>query len=221
YEIYTTAYDTLDVHYRMTFNDSTDITPSPLFFTAFVEQLNPAVTAFSTNRNGDYDIYTHFDYGYGDTIVPVDTNDSEDILAVTTGDGMYVWTLWQTNRNTDWDIYGSSIFVGGVEESNTYYSKAVAKLTINPNPFREITTIKFQVPTLNQVQGKSQTSLKIYDVTGKLVKNFSRLTLDAQRPTLLCWNGTDIDGQSLSQGIYFVQLKNKTETLTEKVVLMK
>ncbi len=221
YEIYTTAYDTMNVHYRLTFNDSTDITPSPLFFMALVEQSMPAVTAFSTNRNGNYDIYTYFDYWYIDTLILVDTTNSEDILPVMTGGDVRVWVLWQTDRNTDWDIYGSSIFVGGVEESNTYDTKTVAKLTINPNPFREITTIKFQVPTLNQVQGKSQTSLKIYDVTGRLVKNFSRLTLDAQRPTFLFWDGTDINGQSLSQGIYFVQLKNKTETLAEKVVLMK
>lgn len=61
--------------------------------------------------------------------------------------------------------------------------------------------------------------MKIYDTTEELAKNFSRLTLDAQRPTFLFWDGTDIHGQSLPQGIYFVQLKNKTETLTEKVVL--
>ncbi|MCK4249877.1 T9SS type A sorting domain-containing protein [candidate division WOR-3 bacterium] len=217
YEIYTTAYDTLDVHYRMTFNDSTDITPSPLFFTAFVEQLNPAVTAFSTNRNGDYDIYTHFDYGYGDTIVPVDTNDSEDILAVTTGDGMYVWTLWQTNRNTDWDIYGSSIFVGGVEESNAYDFKAAAKLTINPNPFREITEIRYQMQDARCT--KQDISLKIYDVSGRLVRSFNLASDFLSLASIISWDGTDIHGQSLPQGVYFVQLKNKTEVLTEKVVL--
>ncbi|NOR17426.1 T9SS type A sorting domain-containing protein [candidate division WOR-3 bacterium] len=217
YEIYTTAYDTLDVHYRLTFNDSVDITPNPLFYMALVEQSMPAVTAFSTNRDGDYDIYTYFDYWYIDTLIPVDTTNSEDILPVMTGGDVYIWVLWQTNRNTDWDIYGSSIFVGGVEESNAYDTKTVAKLTINPNPFKQITEIRYQIGI--DSRQKSVVSMNIYDVTGRLVKNFSRLTLDAQRPTFLFWDGTDIHGQSLPQGIYFVQLKNKTETLTEKVVL--
>ncbi|MGB3478266.1 MAG: hypothetical protein WBB67_03805, partial [bacterium] len=117
HEIYTTAYDTLDVHYRLTFDDSTDITPSPLYFLALVEQNSPSVTAFSTNRNGNWDIYTYFD-DWMDTLIIVDTDSSEYILPVMTGGDLYIWVLWQSDRNADWDIYGSYIFVGGVEESN-------------------------------------------------------------------------------------------------------
>lgn len=66
---------------------------------------------------------------------------------------------------------------------------------------------------------KSVVSMKIYDAGGRLVRQFDYPTI--RQSDHVVWNGTDINGQSLSQGIYFVQLKNKTETLTEKVVLMK
>jgi hypothetical protein len=216
YDIYTTAYDTLNVHYRMTSNDSADITPSPLFFLALIEQSMPAVTAFSTNRNGNYDIYTYFDYWYGDTLVPVDTADSEDILPVMTGNDVCVWVLWQTDRNADWDIYGSYIFVGGLEESNTCDIKAAVNLTIDPNPFRQQTKINLCVGY--RAKGME---LKIYDATGRMVKDFSRLRLDALRSTLLYWDGTDNSGFRLPVGVYFVRLENESEALTEKVVLIK
>jgi len=54
-------------------------------------------------------------------------------------------------------------------------------LNVQPNPFSKLTTIKFPVPTLNQVQGKSQIILKIHDAAGRLVEDFSRFTLDALR----------------------------------------
>lgn len=216
YEIYTTAYDTLNVHYRMTSNDSADITPSPLFFLALIEQSMPAVTAFSTNRNGNYDIYTYFDYWYGDTLISVDTANSEDILPVMTGNDVCVWVLWQTDRNGDWDIYGSNIFVGGVEELNTCDFKAAVNLTIDPNPFRQQTKIN-----LCAGHRTNSTELKIYDATGSVVKNFSLLTAYPLLPTTVFWDGTDNSGFRLPEGVYFVRLESESEALTEKVVLIK
>jgi hypothetical protein len=217
YEIYSTGYDTFNVCHRLTFCDSADIVPNPLFFDAVTQDNGPTCTAFSTNRDGNADIYTHFAYwGGADTIVPVDTDPADDISPVMTGGNMYIWVLWQTDRNTDWDIYGSYIFVGGVEESNACDFKAAANLIINPNPFREITNLKLQIPST-----KSQTSLKIYDATGKTVKNFSLPTVYSLLPATIFWDGTDNSGFRLPDGVYFVRLRNQAETLTEKVVLIK
>ena len=139
-EIYATAYDTLDQHYRITISDSADITPNPLSFGEVIRQYLPEVIAFCSNRTGNYDIYTYFNHGWTDTLVAVDTSISEDILPVMTGGDEEVWVLWQTDRNGDWDIYGSFIYVGSVEESdiNTFTSY----LSVFPNPFKEITDIR-------------------------------------------------------------------------------
>jgi flagellar hook assembly protein FlgD len=114
------------------------------------------------------------------------------------------------------------MFVGGVEESNACDFKAAANLTIDPNPFREITTIKFQVPsTKSQTNINFQISLKIYDVSGKLVRSFNLASDFLSLASTFFWNGTDINGKRLPQGVYFVRLENESEALTEKVVLIK
>jgi len=48
--------------------------------------------------------------------------------------------------------------------------------------------------------------LNIYDVTGRLVKSFSRLTPDALRPMLITWYGNDNQGRQVSCGVYFIRL---------------
>lgn len=223
HELYSTGYDTFNVCHRLTFCDSADIVPNPLFFLAVIQDNGPTCTAFSTNRNGNADIYTHFAYwGGADTVVPVDTDPADDIMSVMTGGNMYIWVLWQSDRNGEWDIYGSNMFVGGVEESNACDFKAAANLTIDPNPFREITTIKFQVPsTKSQTNINFQISLKIYDVSGKLVRSFNLASDFLSLASTFFWNGTDINGKRLPQGVYFVRLENQSEALTEKVVLIK
>ena len=67
--------------------------------------------ALSSNRDGNYDIYAYHDYPWDDTLLPVDTDLSEEINPVMTGVDVWVWILWQSNKNGDWDIYGSNIFL--------------------------------------------------------------------------------------------------------------
>ncbi|MBA7706452.1 hypothetical protein ES703_115306 [subsurface metagenome] len=80
---------------------------------------------------------------------------------------------------------------------------AIESFTAYPNPFRDRINI-----TYSKGQSAEGIELKIYDVSGRLVKDFSRLTLDAQRPTLLSWNGKDNTGNALAPGVYFISEKN-------------
>jgi zinc protease len=110
----------------------------------------------------------------------------------------------------------------GVEENYIAQTpKPFCLLQCYPNPFRQMTTIEFQVPTLNQVQGKSQISLTIYDATGRMVKDFSRFTLDALRPSLMSWDGTDKLNRKVSAGVYFVRLETKDFKAVEKIILLR
>jgi len=63
-------------------------------------------------------------------------------------------------------------------------------------------------------------SLKIYDVTGRMVRDFSRLTVNGERSTIV-WDGTDDYGRKLSSGVYFVQLEAEGFKKTEKVILLR
>jgi len=48
--------------------------------------------------------------------------------------------------------------------------------------------------------------LNIYDVTGRLVKNFSLPTSDFPLPTSIVWHGEDNKGRQVSCGVYFIRL---------------
>ncbi len=115
---------------------------------------------------------------------------------------------------------------GGMEEARSRKPEARYGLQVSPNPFREKTTIRYIIQNVGQ--GFSLANSKpeglpyicIYDVSGRLVKSFSHLTLDTQRPSLLSWHGDDENGRIVSDGVYFVQVRNRHTgaTICEKVL---
>jgi len=127
-----------------------------------------------------------------------------------------VFVAWCSDRNgiLNPDIYFAAGNYIGIQEF--YDSKLAITLMCYPNPFRQTTTIKFQAP-----RTKSQIELKIYDVSGRLIKIFSRFTPDAIAPTHIIWHGNDEDGQVVPVGIYFVELVGDDKKVTKKVVKIK
>jgi len=58
------------------------------------------------------------------------------------------------------------------------------------------------------------TRYRIHD-SGQLIKDFSRSTIDAGRPTLITWQGDE------PPGVYFVHLETENNRAVEKVVLLR
>ncbi len=83
-----------------------------------------------------------------------------------------------------------------------------------PNPFRQTTTIKYQLPIETQV------SLKIYDVTGRVIR---RLVDVEQKPGYYAvhWDGRDDQNRRLATGVYFYRLETKEYKSTKKVVRLR
>jgi len=78
-----------------------------------------------------------------------------------------------------------------------------------PNPFSVKTVISYQVPVTSKV------SLKIYDVTGRLVKTLVDELKSAGAYTV------KLDGKDMPSGLYFYQLKVGQETRTKKLLLIR
>ncbi len=98
-----------------------------------------------------------------------------------------------------------------------------------PNPFNYKTTIKYQIAGI-----ADKLSLKIYDASGRMVKQFNHLTIQMQsiggakrhQPfNQTIWDGRDNQGCPLSSGIYFCELVTSnqvhTQRFTKKLVLQK
>jgi len=83
-----------------------------------------------------------------------------------------------------------------------------------PNPANPHTSIQYSLDTGGPV------ILKIYNVTGQLVRTLVDLTQGAGIHTAV-WNGTDDHGQALSSGIYFCRLVAGGQVATLRISLIK
>ena len=87
-----------------------------------------------------------------------------------------------------------------------------------PNPFNPTTTINFNV----QVDGI--VTLKIYDITGRLVKtlvnNEFRSAGNASGYDVM-WDGTDNFGVGVSAGLYLYNIHTANMSVTKKMIYMK
>ena len=88
-----------------------------------------------------------------------------------------------------------------------------------PNPFNPTTTISYELPTSGQV------IIKIYDLTGRLVKVIANATQPAGSHSAQ-WDGTDFRGTPVAAGIYiyrieFVGTNGKKMVQSKKMSLVK
>jgi len=75
-----------------------------------------------------------------------------------------------------------------------------ASITVFPNPFREKLNITYQTASQNK------TDLKIYDVTGRLVRQFALPSRESFNH--ITWDGIDDRGRAVPQGVYFLRIDN-------------
>ncbi|MBN2379142.1 T9SS type A sorting domain-containing protein [candidate division WOR-3 bacterium] len=135
------------------------------------------------------------------------------------------YPTWST-PSTDWfRIECRTELVGDLcpvnDELTRHINIAVAEVppglpfaleAIKPNPFMGSARISFALPHSTSV------SLKVYDISGKLV---ATLVNGAEKPGrhTVTWNGTDDAGRSVAQGIYLVRMDAENFSATKKVVL--
>jgi hypothetical protein len=84
-----------------------------------------------------------------------------------------------------------------------------------PNPFNPTTTIQFDLAQTEAV------NLRIFDVTGRLVRNLVvNQNMSAGRHAEF-WNGRDDLGRSVSSGVYFYKLNAGAFDATRRMTLIK
>ena len=83
-----------------------------------------------------------------------------------------------------------------------------------PNPFRDFTVIKYQLPQ------KEWVTIKILDITGRVVNT---LVNEVEEPGYysVVWRGRDINGRSLPSGIYFYVIKAGKNKALRKIIRLK
>jgi len=87
----------------------------------------------------------------------------------------------------------------GIEDNKVVKDPASAGLKVYPNPFQGLLRISYIVG-----RNAKNYALRVYDASGRLVKDFSRFTTYDLRPTGIIWDGTDDMGCPVQEGVYFI-----------------
>ncbi|MDD5530462.1 MAG: right-handed parallel beta-helix repeat-containing protein [bacterium] len=105
----------------------------------------------------------------------------------------------------------------GVEEKEVSPPEADQnlELTIAPNPFTTMTGIKW----LKGGEGQKN-KIRIYDISGKLVKSFPLATAHSLLTTVF-WDGRNEAGNKVTAGIYFVRLETSSSVISKKVTFLR
>jgi hypothetical protein len=121
--------------------------------------------------------------------------------------------------------------VGSVSESQYWSRPGKLKpdlLNGSPNPFREETTIYYEVPSsvsdddgnvLNFVN-PVKTSVKIYNVAGRLVSILVDAILTPGDYNT-SWQAVDASGNSVASGVYYVKLQIGKKHVTKRLIQLK
>ena len=83
-----------------------------------------------------------------------------------------------------------------------------------PNPFNPTTRISFDLAQKGQVE------IRIFDVSGRRVRDLAHGELAAARH-VVTWNGLDDAGHRVSSGVYFYRLVTDDYSATRKMVVLK
>jgi hypothetical protein len=156
-------------------------------------------------------------------------------------DSFYVWDSLPGNNSGSsvavYDIDGNGleeVVISGNDETRIYeweeegieeqkdqrHKIRDMRLTAHPNPFTDNVEISWTLGTGQSASGENPITndqcpmtISIYDVSGRLVKNFILNPSSFILPAKLVWDGKNSEGNCVKSGIYFLKLRASGEKL--------
>ncbi|HET6350344.1 MAG TPA: FlgD immunoglobulin-like domain containing protein [Candidatus Krumholzibacteria bacterium] len=124
----------------------------------------------------------------------------------------HFWEFQVTNGNvTLLDEYGDPTLAG---VGDTPPGAAALLVGNAPNPFDTGTEVAYRVESPTHIQ------LRIYDASGRLVKDLRNQSLSPGTYTAT-WDGTNDAGEQVASGVYFCRLAANGATQTRKLVMIR
>jgi len=174
-----------------------------------------AMTDDNTLREGFYvdDISPTPDFS-GEVTLSANITDTSYVISGKTDD-TYWYKVRGSNAAYGWGSFSTleDIVVNLVGVSEDANRTKPLTLTASPNPFSSKIDIN-----LSKGQETENTELRIYNVSGRLVKSFSLVTSHSSLISSLSWNGADNNGKLLPAGVYYLRLKTEKKELNKKLI---
>jgi hypothetical protein len=117
----------------------------------------------------------------------------------------------------------------GITKAQEYGIAPTIILTCHPNPFTQTTSIRYEIPeaAYQNISGSAgraseyqQPELRIYDVSGRMIRDFSDQLSVIGYPSSVKWDGMDDSGRNVAQGVYFVRFQAKGLERVVKTILL-
>ena len=144
--------------------------------------------------------------------------------------GEYFYYVKGYNTAYSWGDYSclekANVLVGIAETPSSESYSNIPSFTLSPNPFREIVNLKFQFGRgdiqMQDVRSKKQDfTLKIYDVSGKIIRSFNLASSFLPLASTISWDGTDDMCREVPAGVYFVDFRVGDYKKIEKAILLR
>jgi hypothetical protein len=136
----------------------------------------------------------------------------EAVRSPNVSDAYLVWT--QGDGPTYKVIFLDEGYPIGVEEPEGL-TASISFIRIQPNPFKNEASISYSLAHPDRV------SLCIYDLSGRVVRDFTKALSPEPGLYTVVWDGCDDHGRTLPSGIYFCQLRTSKETSVHPVIVMR
>ena len=147
--------------------------------------------------------------------------DLDGRLELMTGGNDYTFSVFDLETAAvEWpkfryDIYNTgtyrSAFLPGIIDIDRLASTNKPVIEVLPSIFTDHTTIIF-----SPIQDSKTSQVKIYDVTGRLVRLFDHLRIQPLNQVL--WFGDDNLQRKVSAGVYFVSFEQAETRVTKKII---
>ena len=111
-------------------------------------------------------------------------------------------------------IYTNNEYQLNIDQKGSLMPEDFLILSNYPNPFNPQTNIEIQA-SKNLVG-----TLKIFDVSGRLVRSFGEISINTGN-NIYEWDGANSFGENVPTGVYIVSLKTDDDMIDRKIILLK
>ena len=126
---------------------------------------------------------------------------------------------------TDTRLGNQDVFVGVADTVGTYIGENITpgictlNISLAPNPGHDRVVIRINI--LSPKRLSSESTLRMYNLTGRLVKEFTEPSSILDQSCYYIWNCRDESGRKSPSGVYFLRLEGVDYSATEKLLLIR
>jgi hypothetical protein len=151
----------------------------------------------------------------GNVVDVIQATESNPFTLTAPSADTYLVNAGSKKPSRDWDSVSVTLTVSDIGELRDIGVPTKMELLGNhPNPFNNITLIKFSLPHQSRIK------LSIYNINGQLIRHLSEGSYSSGIHQIM-WDGKDESGKIVASGTYVYQLVSENQKISRKLVLSK